>query len=374
MSAAIISGTGLHIPPYAISNEELVSSFNEYVARYNRTHAEEISRGVLEALAESSIDFIIKASGIENRYVVDREGILDPRRMMPRLRERPDEELSILAEMAVEAARGALADAGNNSEQIDCVIVACSNMQRAYPAIAIEVQQALGMSGFAFDVNVACSSAVFGIRIASGMIAAGEIHSALVVSPEICTGHLDFRDRDSHFIFGDVATAVLLESEERCSSPRGFAILGTKARTIFSNNIRNNFGFLNRTHLGAETSTSGRLFKQRGRRVFKEVVPLVAELIREHLEELQIPADRLERIWLHQANIHMNVAIASKVLGEGFAPERVPNVLREFANTSSAGSIIAFHRHRDDLASGALGLLCAFGAGYSAGSVILRRA
>ena len=94
------------------------------------------------------------------------------------------------------------------------MICAASNMQRAYPAMAIEVQKALGIDGFAFDMNVACSSATFGIKTAADFIATGSAKAVLMVNPEICSGHLNFRDRDSHFIFGDVATAVIVEDAD----------------------------------------------------------------------------------------------------------------------------------------------------------------
>ena len=87
---------------------------------------------------------------------------------------------------------------------IDAVIVACSNMQRAYPAMSIEIQNAIGAKGFAFDMNVACSSATFGLQTAADMIRSGSAKCVLMVNPEVCSGHLEWRDRDCHFIFGDV--------------------------------------------------------------------------------------------------------------------------------------------------------------------------
>src|SRR3546814_17938618 len=98
-----------------------------------------------------------------------------------------------------------------SSELVDAVLCAASNMQRPYPAMAVEIQAALGIDGFAFHMNVACSSATFGIQTAADYIRAGHARSVLVVNPEICSGHLNWRDRDSHFIFGDVATALLVE-------------------------------------------------------------------------------------------------------------------------------------------------------------------
>ena len=107
--------------------------------------------------------------------------------------------------------------------------------------------------------------------------------------------------------------------------------------------------------------------------MFKQVVPMVTELMLSHLaDEGVAPAD-LDRMWLHQANKSMNDLIGAKVLGREPTRAEQPNVLQDYANTSSAGSIIAFHKFSDDLAAGSLGVICSFGAGYSAGSVIVRK-
>ena len=372
MTALAISGTGLYTPSHSISNEELVSSFNAYVRKVNAANSSQIAAGKMAALVESSGEFIVKASGIKSRYVVDKSGIIDPDIMCPRLPERSNDQLSILAEMAVFAARDALKGADRTAADIDGVLVAASNMQRAYPAMAVEVQDALGIDGFGFDMNVACSSATFALQAAADMVSAGHARAILVCNPEICSGHLNFRDRDSHFIFGDVATAFVIEGAKTANGRNSWEIIATRLKTKFSNNIRNNFGFLNRT--APETiGAPDKLFVQEGRKVFKEVVPMVAELIVSHLAENGIAPSQLRRLWLHQANLSMNELIVRRVLGRDPLPGEAPNILDEYANTSSAGSIIAFHKFSGDLKAGDVGLLCSFGAGYSAGSVILRK-
>jgi beta-ketodecanoyl-[acyl-carrier-protein] synthase len=368
----VISGTGLYTPEQSVSNEELVRAFNTWVESYNTEHAEAIERGEVEAKSPSSVEFIEKASGIQSRFVLDKTGILDPSRMVPQLPERPNDALSVMAEIGVNAAEEALANASLTGADIDAVIVAASNMQRAYPAMAVEIQNAIGASGFAFDMNVACSSATFGIQQAADSIRAGSARRVLMVNPEICTGHLNFRDRDSHFIFGDVATAVVIESMETASNKSCYEIIDSRLQTMFSNNIRNNFGFLNRadeTGVGA----TDKLFVQEGRKVFKEVCPAVAQQIIEQLGDCGIAAEQLTRLWLHQANQNMNDLIARKVLGRDPTSLEAPTILDTYANTSSAGSVIAFHKHNADLKQGDLGVLCSFGAGYSIGSVLLRR-
>jgi len=291
--------------------------------------------------------------------------------MCPRLPERPNDQISVLAEMAVTAAREAMANAGRSAGDIDGVLVGASNMQRAYPAMAVEVQDALGIDGFGFDMNVACSSATFALQSAADMVQAGHARAILVCNPEICSGHLNFRDRDSHFIFGDVATAFIVERAETARRG-GWEIVSTKLKTKFSNNIRNNFGFLNRA-APEGVGKPDKLFVQEGRKVFKEVVPMVSELILAHLAENSLEPSALKRLWLHQANLGMNEMITRRVLGRDPVAGEAPNILDEYANTSSAGSVIAFHKYNDDLKPGDVGLLCSFGAGYSAGSVILRK-
>ncbi len=367
----VISSTGLFTPAESITNDELVASFNAFVDRHNTAHAEQIAAGEIEALAHSSVEFIEKASGIKSRHVMSKAPILDPDTMCPRIEERSNDEPSIMAEIGVIAARQALERAGRSAADVDAVLCAASNMQRAYPAMAIEIQKELGIEGFGFDMNVACSSATFGIQTAADYIRAGNAKSVLVVNPEITSGHLNWRDRDSHFIFGDVATAVLVE-DSGIAPAAHWDILGTKLKTVFSNNIRNNFGFLNRAAPDSAADPD-KLFVQEGRKVFKEVVPMVAAMILEEAERLSIDPTALRRLWLHQANAGMNRLIAQRVLGHEASEDESPTVLDTYGNTSSAGSIIAFHLHGDDMVAGDTGLICSFGAGYSAGTVFVRK-
>ncbi|WP_110650385.1 beta-ketoacyl-ACP synthase III [Salinicola peritrichatus] len=372
MTQAVITATGLFTPPESIDNAALVASFNAWVDAENARHADAIASGEREPLGHSSEAFILKASGIESRYVMEASGILDPERMRPRIPERANGELSLQAEMGLAAAHQALDKAGVRADQLDLIIVACSNLQRPYPAVSVELQAALGAGGYAFDMNVACSSATFAIDMATNAIRAGSLERVLVVNPEICSAHLNFRDRDSHFIFGDACTAILLEADHLAREREHFTVLGTRLVTRFSNAIRNNFGFLNRL---ADTGAGAadKLFVQEGRKVFKEVCPLVAELILDHLESQALTGESVRRLWLHQANRHMNDLIAKRVLGREPSAAEAPVILDRYANTSSAGSIIALHLHRDDLQQGEVGVVCSFGAGYSAGSVILRK-
>lgn len=372
MHRIAISGTGLYTPQESISNAELVRAYNEYVRRYNASHHEAIEAGKEHSLLKSSDEFIVKASGIRKRHVVSRQGMLDPDIMCPLMPERANHELSISAEVGVAAAQEALSAANRTAKDIDGVIVAASIMQRPYPQIAIEIQDALGIAGFGFDMLAGCSSATYGIQTAAGLICQGQARTVLCINPEICTSHLNLRDRETHFIFGDAATACIVERSQAADGENAWEIVGTRLKSVYSNNIRNNFGPMNR--FTPETMhAADKLITQKGRKVFKEVVPMVADFMLEHLNELQISPAKLRRLWLHQANINMNNLIARKVLGRDPLPDEAPSVLAEYGNTSSAGSIIAFHKHSADLNRGDLGHLCSFGAGYTAGSVVLRR-
>jgi len=371
MHRVAISSTGIFVPSEVITNQELVASYNRYAELQNQVHADAIAAGQQVALTPSNVEFIEKASGIKQRYVLEKEGVLDPERMRPRFTPRPDSQISLMAEIAVAAAQDALQRAGKTAADVDGVICAAANMQRAYPAMAVEIQSALGIEGFGFDMNVACSSATFGIEMAVNSVKTGCARAVLVVDPEITSAHLAWKDRDCHFIFGDVCTAILVERLD-IAPANAFEVLGTKLQTSFSNNIRNNFGFMSRAE-DRDPDDRDLLFVQEGRKVFKEVCPMAAEHMAEHLGALGLTPADVRRFWLHQANLSMNQLISRKLLGRDATAEEAPVILDEFANTASAGSIISFHRNHADFEPGQVGMICSFGAGYSIGSVVVRR-
>ena len=371
MHRVAISRTGLYTPPESISNQELVTAFNQFAEWDNHQHAAAIAAGIRQPIPPSSVEFIEKASGIKRRYVMEKSGVLDPQRMYPRFRARPDHEISMMAEIGVAAAKDALLRAGKQASDVDGLICAAANMQRAYPAMAVEIQTALGIKGFGFDMNVACSSATFGIDMAVNAVRTGAARAILVVNPEITSPHLAWKDRDCHFIFGDVCTAILVERLDL--APQGaFEILGTRLLSTFSNNIRNNQGFMSRAE-DRDPDDRDQLFRQEGRKVFKEVCPMAAEHIESHLQSLDLTPAQVRRYWLHQANLSMNQFIIRRLLGRDASADEAPVILDEFANTASAGSIISFHRNKADIQSGETGVICSFGAGYSIGSVIVRK-
>jgi beta-ketodecanoyl-[acyl-carrier-protein] synthase len=366
-----ITGYGVWHPETVLENPELCAAFNEFVRRENGLHADEIAAGTREALRESTPEWVVKASGIVRRYVEDKTGLLDPERMCPNIPDRPEDQLSIQAEYAINAGRRALEVAGRAGEDVDLVVLGCSNLQRMYPSIAIEVQDAIGAHGHGLDILLGCSAATGATQLASQAVQLGQAKCALVVIPELTTGHMNWRERDSHFIFGDASVALVVEPTDR-ARPGSWEILSTRMMSKWSNNIRNNRGYLDR----CDPSTEGnidKLFHQNGRRVFKDVVPLASKFISDHIAAHDLEPGQVARYWLHQANQNMNELIAKRILGRDATRSEAPIILDEFGNTASAGSLIAFSNHNADLPAGSYGMMASFGAGYSLGSLLLQR-
>jgi beta-ketodecanoyl-[acyl-carrier-protein] synthase len=368
----VISGSGLWTPQNVITNEELVASYNAYAEKYNADHAAQIAAGKMEEKPFSSEKFIEKSSGIKARYVYIKEGILDIHRMRPKIPERREDELSDQAEIAVYAAREAMAAAGKTAADIDAVIVSCAYTQRSYPAIAVEIQQELGIEGFGFDMLMACSAATFALHRAYDSLMAGSARCVLAINPEIVTPQINYCDRNSHFIFGDVCAAIIMERSDTCTSRNSYDILSTKALTRFSSNIRSNFGHFSRA-TDVDPYGWDKLFHQAGKKVFEEVSPIAASHISNHLASHGFKPEDVKRYWLHQANINMNKMVIKLLLGEDIPEGVTPTILDRYANTASAGSIIAFHLYNADLKKDDLGVICSFGAGYSVGSLVVRK-
>ncbi len=367
-----ITGHGVWHPETILENPELCEAFNEFARRENLKHAGAIVAGTREAIKTSTPEFIVKASGIVSRWVEDKTGLLDPERMCPNIPDRPETELSIQAEYAVNAAKLALASAGRTGEDIDLVVLGCSNLQRLYPAIAIEVQHAIGARGYAFDISLGCSAATGATQLASQALRLGQAKCALVVVPELTTGHMNWRERDCHFIFGDASVALVVEPTDR-AHPGSWEILSTQMLSKWNpTTIRNNRGYLDRCDPTTENNPD-KLFHQQGRRVFKDVVPLAEKFIKDHAALHELEPSQISRYWLHQANGPMNALIAKRVLGREATRDEAPVILDRYGNTASAGSLIAFSHHNEDLAAGSYGMMASFGAGYSLGSLLLQR-
>lgn len=375
MKQAAITGSGLYVPGDKVTNEALVAAFNEYVDQYNADHQADIEAGLLAAKSYSSAAFIEKASGIKARHMIEGSGPVDSSRMKSRLPEGAygdDNTPSVQAHMAIQAATQALDQANLKPEDIDLVICSAAVMQRYFPAMGIEIQKFLGTKGSAYDMIMACSSATFALINGVNAIQSGAAKKVLMVNPEMFSTMVNFRDRDSHFIFGDIATACVIEAVDETKSDDVWAVINTAQETQLSENIYSNFGPLSRLDDEAE-DRADQYFVQEGRKVFKELLPLVTNFIERQLGNAELVASDLARMWLHQANVNMNLYAARKLLGREPEPHEAPIVLENYGNTAGAGSVVAFHEHRNDLKPGDTGLICSFGAGYSIGGLLIQK-
>ncbi len=375
MGNIVISGTGVFTPPNALSNEELVAGYNAHVDLWNAEHAAEIEVGDMTAKAHSSCEFIEKASGIKSRYLMEASGLKEPDRMYPYLSNMAEAELAstpVQVKMALEAALKALGEAGLKGSDIDMVIISASVWERFVPSMATELQSILGAKGFSFDMAMGCSSATFGMSTAQDAIASGMANKALVVTAEYLSPLMAYEDRDGHFIFGDAAVAMVLEREEETASKAAFRIKDRKLFTEFSTNIQAGFGsrvLIERDRIGDQEQR----FSQSGRAVFKELLPKVIEHVEGHMSSLGKSISDFKRMWLHQANINMNLFASKKILGHTPSQDEAPTILDQYANTAGAGCMIAFNNHKQDFKSGDLGLICSFGASYSIGSFVVEK-
>lgn len=369
MSEVYIAGTGIWYPDDSISNDEIVESFNAYVDSYNDANKDAINNNKVLKLEYSSTEFIEKASGIKTRYVIDKKGILDINKMMPSVVHEDASKMSIHAEVGIKAALKALENAKMSASDIDAVILGTSHAARNYPSVAIEIQNELGIKGYAYDMLVGCSSTTFAINNAISDISSGVANNVLVINPEISTPFVNYAKRDIHFIFGDGCVATVVSKNINSNS---FKVIDRKLVTKFSNNIRSDWSYLARA-ASDEKSYEDLLFYQNGNSVFKEVCPMVAKFILDQLDKNELSHKEIKKFWLHQANARMVNLIVSKIIGSNdFDTSLAPLPIEKFGNLASAGSMFAFNLH-NDLQSGEKGLICSFGAGYSVCSIIVEK-
>ena len=369
MSEVYIAGTGIWYPDDSISNDEIVESFNAYVDSFNDANKDAINNNKVSKLEYSSTEFIEKASGIKTRHVIDKKGILDINKMMPSVVHEDASKMSIHAEVGIKAALKALENAKMSASDIDAVILGTSHAARNYPSVAIEIQNELGIKGYAYDMLVGCSSTTFAINNAISDISSGVANNVLVINPEISTPFVNYAKRDIHFIFGDGCVATVVSKNINSNS---FKVIDRKLITKFSNNIRSDWSYLARA-ASDEKSYEDLLFYQNGNSVFKEVCPMVAKFILDQLDKNELSHKEIKKFWLHQANARMVNLIVSKIIGSNdFDTSLAPLPIEKFGNLASAGSMFAFNLH-NDLQPGEKGLICSFGAGYSVCSIIVEK-
>jgi 3-oxoacyl-[acyl-carrier-protein] synthase III len=318
---SILAGCGGYLPERIVTNDEL-------------------SRTV-----DTSDEWIRERTGIRQRHFAARH--------------------ETTAFMGTAAAAAALADAGATAADVDAIILATSTPDQAFPASALRVQAALGVTrGFGFDLSAACAGFIYALSVADGMISAGQVRGVLVIGSEVYSRILNWQDRGTCVLFGDGAGAVFL-----------------RARSIGDDDRR---GVLS-THIHAQGSLGDILYVDgavgqpdkpghlvmHGREVFRHAVTRLAEAVEEALAANGLGHADIDWLVPHQANARIIQAMGKKL---GLPAERVVMTVDRHANTSAASVPLALAEARADgrIKSGDLVLLEALGGGLTWGSALVR--
>ena len=269
------------------------------------------------------------------------------------------------ATMGTAAARAALADAEATPADVDCIILATSTPDQAFPATALRVQAALGIEhGFGFDLSAACAGFIYALSVADGMIRAGQVRGVLVIGSEVYSRIMNWDDRGTCVLFGDGAGAVLLRAED--------AVVGTD-RGILTTHLHAQGGLGDLLYVDGAVGRPDRPghLVMNGREVFRHAVTKLADSVDEALTALGYGRDDIDWLVPHQANMRIIEAMGRKL---GLPPERVVVTVDRHANTSAASVPLALAEARADgrIRPGHLVLMEALGGGLAWGSALVR--
>ena len=312
---ARLTGSGSYLPKQVVTNADLAQRI------------------------ETSDEWIRTRTGIAQRHIAG------------------DDETAVF--MATQAARAALDFAGVSASDVDAVIVATATPDQSFPATAVRVQAALGMSqGFAFDVTAACSGFVYALSVAEAFIRSGQARKALVIGSEVYSRILDWDDRTTCVLFGDGAGAVLLEATEE----EGVGILST--------HLHSDGAFGDMLYVDGPSCTKPVLHMQ-GRDVFRHAVAKLSAVVDEALSCNGLTGQDIAWLVPHQANLRIIEGMAKKL---ALPLDRVVVTVDRHANTSAASIPLAFDEAMRDgrIKKGDLVLLEALGGGLTWGSALLR--
>lgn len=320
---ARITGTGSHLPPRRVSNDDLVAML--------------AARGV-----ETSDDWIIERTGIRARYFVD-DGVMT-------------------SDLAVPAAQAALQAAGLQASDIDLIIVATSTPDMVFPSTAAIVQHKLGVAGCpVFDVQAVCSGFVYALGVANSFILSGQAKTALVIGAEVFSSILDWNDRSTCVLFGDGAGAVVLQASEQPG------IIGT--------HLGADGRHFNILHAAGSVEggcvTGDPYLRMDGQAVFKLAVNSLADSASRVCEQAGITLDQIDWLVPHQANLRIINFLARKM---GLDSGKVVVTVDQHANTSAASVPLALNAARRDgrIRQGELVLMQGVGGGFTWGSILAR--
>ncbi len=318
---AVVTGVGAYLPANAVTNAEL------------------------EARIETSDAWIRARTGIQQRHVA------------------ADGELT--SDLALAAARAALADAGMEGADLDLIVLATTTPDSTFPATATKVQAALGMTGgAAFDVQAVCAGFIYAVSVAANALAAGQAARALVIGAETFTRLLDWNDRSTCVLFGDGAGAIALEARPSNGADR---------TGILSNHLHSDGRFYDLLYVDggpSSTGTTGHV-RMQGPEVFKHAVNKLSGAVREALAANGLDAEDVDWFVPHQANKRIIDGTAKKL---GIDPDRVILTVDRHANTSAASIPLALQQGVADgrIRKGDLVVLEAIGGGLSWGASVIR--
>ena len=305
-----------------------------------------VTNADLESQVETSSEWIIQRTGIEQRYIAE-----------------PDETTASLGEAA---ARAAMADAEVDIADIDLIILVTSTPNNTFPASAVEIQDRLGMRhGAAFDMQAVCSGFIFALTTADTYIKAGQAKRILVIGSETFSRILNWEDRTTCVLFGDGAGAVVVEAQEGVGM--------SNDRGILTSHLRSDGSHREKLYVDggpSTTQTVGHL-KMQGREVFKHAVAMITDVIEDAFAATGLSADDIDWFIPHQANRRIIEASAKKL---NISSEKVVITVNQHGNTSAASIPLAINSARMDgrLKKGDLVLLEAMGGGFTWGSVLVR--
>ena len=319
---AVVIGTGHYLPQRVVENAEFARTL------------------------DTSDEWIESRSGIKRRHFAA--------------------EGEYTSDLAIAAARDALADAGITASDIDAVVVATSTPDMTFPAVATQVQDGLGMTGgFAFDVQAVCAGFVFALANANGMIVSGQARRVLVIGAETFSRIMDWTDRATCVLFGDGAGAVVLEARDGAGT--------SDDRGILASDLNSDGRYRDLLYVDGGVSTSGTAghLRMQGREVFRHAVEKLAATATTALNRAGLGAADVDWVVPHQANLRIIRGTAQKL---GVSMDRVVVTVQDHGNTSAASIPLALSvaAREGRFAPGDLVLCEAIGGGLSWGAVVLR--
>ena len=322
MLRSVVLGCGSYLPDRCLSNADLAR------------------------MVDTSDEWIVQRTGIHERYIA------------------ADGELT--SDLALHAARAALADAGTDAQSIDLIVLATSTPDNTFPATAVSVQAGLGIThGAAFDLQAVCTGFVFALATADGLLKTGTFKRALVIGAETFSRILDWTDRGTCVLFGDGAGAVVLEAQKQSGS--------REDRGLLTSHLRSDGRHKCKLYVDggpSSTQTVGHL-RMEGREVFRHAVAMITDVIADAFEATGYTADDIDWFVPHQANKRIIDASAHKL---GIDPAKVVVTVDRHGNTSAASIPLALGVAVADgrIKKGDLVLLEAMGGGFTWGASLIR--